>query len=109
MKKYLLLCVSLVLITGSKKSDPVTTNTCAKPSFTVSSSGNGSITVNVGGSIGQGTGTIGFTRVEYDPNGFTRGSGTTVTGYYNGTTLNNMGNGTYDVYVQVNCGGGLSP
>jgi hypothetical protein len=46
----------------------------------------------------------GFFEVEYGPNGFAKGTGTTLT-VNNATPIQGLANGAYDYYLRGNCGG----
>ena len=98
MKKIIVVCLALVIFAGCQKSN--NSSSCPTPSFNVSSIGQGAIGVNLTSSFSYG-----FLNVEYGANGFTRGSGTKTTLSANGGQITGLSNGTYDVYVQGNCGG----
>lgn len=54
--------------------------------------------------LNLGYSNYGFYEIEYGPNGFSKGNGTTES-VSNGHTITNLNNGTYDIYVRGNCGG----
>jgi hypothetical protein len=97
MKHYLILIMILaIILTVSCKKD---NNKCKTTDFSVSG-GNNTATIYIDGND------YGFMEVEYGPNGYSKGSGTTITisntsQYY----LDNLNSGTYDVYIRGNCGG----
>lgn len=98
MKRLLYLAIFLILLGGCKKDDSGNSpNPCGTPGVTLNT-GTGSVEIYLG------SGDYGFYEIEYGPNGFTRGTGTTLTvsNYY---TLTNLTNGTYDLYARGNCGG----
>lgn len=99
MKKILTLALLALVFAGCKKDDGTTNtdNPCMTPSF-YTSPGTGSVDIQVT------SGDHGFYEIEYGNNGFSQGSGTkqTVSSY---TTLSNLTNGTYDIYLRGNCGG----
>lgn len=95
MKQNLALAVFILLAAGCGDDK----NNCPRPVFTVAASGSNAI-------IQESTGsTYGFLEIEYGSNGFSRGSGTTVT-ISASHSLTNLANGTYDIYMRGNCGGG---
>ena len=94
MKKIIALCMCVALLSGCKKAG----NSCASPNFTASADNIGDITIYTQGSYG-------FVKAEYGSNGYTRGTGTQVTLSSTGGLITGLANGTYDVYLQGNCGG----
>jgi len=98
VKKLLpLLLIGLILVGCKKEKDPKT-NPCVKPDFYLNTA-SGAVEV-----ILTGYGVHGFYEIEYGVNGFNVGSGikTTVSGT---SQINNLTDGTYDIYVRGNCGG----
>lgn len=103
MKKILAMAflAAVMTITGCKKDegDNNKVNPCSTPGLALNPQEG-----KVGMYINSNTGQHGFYEIEYGSNGFSKGSGTTVTmsGSYE---INGLTNGTYDIYVRGNCGG----
>ena len=98
MKKILTAIVCLLLMAGCKKAE--TANSCPTPDIQLINDNNGGINVTVSNGSSYG-----FVSAEYGPNGFAKGSGTKATLSANGGSIHGLNAGTYDVYVQGNCGG----
>lgn len=96
MYKFIALCISCLLLSSCAKENDKNIS-CSKPDIEVSVS-SGSFSLYTYGE------SYGFIEAEYGPNGFSQGSGTTKTSS-DQFSVNNMVNGTYDVYVRGNCGG----
>lgn len=103
MKKILAMAfVAVVMtITGCKKDDDTDKNniTCAKPDVSIYTDLPGEASVFM-----EGPDNAGFYELEYGENGFDQGSGTSLDGP-SGTSITNLNNGTYDIYIRANCGG----
>ena len=98
MYKAIVFFIFIGLIWGcSKEGDEKDENPCAQPYINISVS-NASMNFYVSG------GSYGFLEIEYGANGFTRGSGTTQT-VSSQHSIENLTNGTYDIYIRGNCGG----
>lgn len=90
-------CTILFSFSACKKSTD-STDACAKPGIGYLSDIPGHLEIGISGSND-------FYEIEYGPNGFSRGGGTTITSTnYQQLTLTN---GTYDFYVRGNCGGAV--
>lgn len=94
------IALSLVFHSCKKEKTPEEENpSCAIPTPQLNLAGSGD-----GFTVYSSTaGGYGFFEVQYGPNGFQLGSGTTVTN--NGAAITGLANGTYDVYLRGNCGG----
>ncbi|MCF8464666.1 MAG: hypothetical protein K9G41_07490 [Flavobacteriales bacterium] len=102
MKHYSIFFFSLVfIITGCIKEKPEGEDTCPKPLFSVYATSNEGEFEYANNSVYSN---YGFYEIQYGPNGFSLGSGTTQTSTSNGR-ISNLANGAYDVYLRVNCGG----
>lgn len=96
MRHFLFIAAFSLLLFGCKKKD---VNDCETPNFQLSQSS------NAGEFLFQATsGTHGFYEIQYGPNGFSFGSGTTVN-LNSFSTVSGLSGGAYDVYVRGNCGG----
>lgn len=89
----------LILVSCSKSNDGNDVVSCQKPTFETNVTSGGFSLYNLGVNA-----SFGFFEIEYGPNGFSQGSGTLKTSS-NQFSVNNIFNGTYDVYVRGNCGG----
>lgn len=100
MKKILAIALMVLIFTGCKKDGDGpgdNTNPCSTPSFyTTANAGSVDVSLNASG--------YGFYEIEYGTNGFSLGNGTKQTINSN-TTISNLTNGTYDIYLRGNCGG----
>ena len=90
------LIASVLFIAGCSKEK---NSNCRVPVFTVNEYGSGAAYVQM-----EDNGSYGFFEVEYGSNGFAKGSGTTKSIASSGL-IENLNNGTYDIYVRGNCGG----
>ena len=98
--KHILILFLGIAVSSCNQSEP-DEPTCGIPGFHAS--------VNFDGDgfefqHNSGTGNYGFFEVQYGPNGFTLGNGTSLTASP-GDDIDGLANGTYDVYVRGNCGG----
>jgi hypothetical protein len=98
MKRIIIVCLTLALFAGCAKNN--NSPSCPTPTYNVSGIGQGNLSVSLSNSYSYG-----FLNIEYGVNGFSRGSGTKVTLSSHGGQISGLTNGTYDVYIQGNCGG----
>lgn len=99
MKHHISLFILAFVLFGCNQPEE---ETCPAPDFEAAQAGSGG-----GIQIYDMTGNselYGFFEVQYGPNGFSFGSGTTQNINDNGT-ISGLAGGTYDVYLRGNCGG----
>jgi hypothetical protein len=90
--------IGLVVIAGCNTEDGDDPNPCPTPDFYLQ---NNQSTVGI---YISDVSAFGYYEIQYGSNGFSLGSGTVAT-INAGDQLNNLNNGSYDIYVRGNCGG----
>lgn len=97
--KLFILLALFSIITFSCDKEPEEPD-CPVPNTSIINTTSNTISFSIPVYVGAG-----FYEIEYGPLGFTLGTGTTLQEDAGSVIIENIPNGTYDLYIRSNCGG----